>query len=77
MKLPDRLVIVYPCLSMKLDNYTPSYNVSLEDKMITPKLMISVAEAYVPKNWRQDDPMISPKFISQEWADKLPPISIF
>jgi len=62
IKKVDLVVLIYPCLSMKEKRYTPSYNISLDDKMISHSLMLKILKAY-RDDAEEDNVYLSPLFM--------------
>jgi len=77
LKTPDGLVLLYPSLSMDINNFSPSYFLSLDDRLLPYSLMNLVIKAHTGEDIDgAKDPFVSPMLASDELLEKLPPVRI-
>jgi len=77
LKTPDGLVLMYPSLSMDANNFSPSYFLSIDDRLLPYSLMNLVIKAYTGEGTDgAKDPFVSPLAASDELLEKMPPVRI-
>ena len=74
---PHGLLLLYPCLAVDSDKYSPSYFLSIEDTLLPYSLLKLAGKAYTGEDFKNsEDPFISPVVASDELLEKLPPVTI-
>lgn len=77
LRVPDGLVLMYPSLSMDLSIFSPSYFLSIDDRLLPYSLMNLISKTYPGEGADASmDPFLSPLAASDELLSKLPPVRV-
>ena len=71
IRIPDKLILHYPCASIDIKSFTPSLVTSVDDSVLPHHFLPNVINFYAePKNKKHQ--LSSPKYMSQEVLEKFP-----
>ena len=77
MRLPDLLLLEYPCCDTNVNNMTPSLLLGLKDKFLRMKFLEFVCECYRSSYKEENDPFLNPEKAGEFLLKKLPKTRYF
>ena len=75
IRIPDGVLLAYPCLTLRNDGFSPSYLLALDDLILHHTFLKLCSEMYVGE-WDRRDKYLSPLEVEEEVMSQFPPVRI-